>query len=40
MNMNRLGGPKNRAFATHAEAKNIQSKQVMNGYIQNHFVKG
>ena len=41
MNMDRLGGPRNRAFATHEEAEIYQNQNMAtNGDIQNHFVRG
>ena len=39
MNMDRLGGPRNQAFATHVEAENYQNRPVTNGYIQNQFAQ-
>ena len=40
MNMDRLGGPRNRAFATHEEVEIYQNQKATNGDIQNHFVQG
>ena len=39
MNMDRLGRPRNQAFATHVEAENYQNRPVSNGYIQNQFAQ-
>ena len=39
MNMDRLGGPRNRAFATHDEVENDLIQPLTNGDIQNRFIQ-
>ena len=40
MNMDRLGGPRNRAFATHEEVETYQKQSTTKGDIQTHFAQG